>query len=111
MALRISRRVCTLGRPGALGAGTKGSMWNHSASDKSVWYALLMLGTLPSHYLRTPFRTVSQMMFSETQRSDDIKKRGRVSLSVRESQKKGAPVPRQLRTHHQNNYASTFIPF
>src|SRR5215213_4474073 len=59
MALRISRRVCTLGRPGALGAGTKGSMWNHSASDKSVWYALLMLGTLPSHYLRTPFRTVS----------------------------------------------------
>ena len=52
-----------------------------------------------------------QMMFSETQRSDDIKKRGRVSLSVRESQKKGAPVPRQLRTHHQNNYASTFIPF
>src|SRR5215218_2717639 len=51
MALRISRRVCTLGRPGALGAGTKGSMWNHSASDKSVWYALLMLGTLPSHYL------------------------------------------------------------
>src|SRR5215216_1345434 len=59
MALRISRRVCTLGRPRALGAGTKGSMWNHSASDKSVWYALLMLGTLPSHYLRTPFRTVS----------------------------------------------------
>src|SRR5215212_7801228 len=67
MALRISRRVCTLGRPRALGAGTKGSMWNHSASDKSVWYALLMLGTLPSHYLRTPFRTVSEGSFSETQ--------------------------------------------
>src|SRR5215217_2680057 len=66
MALRISRRVCTLGRPRALGAGTKGSMWNHSASDKSVWYALLMLGTLPSHYLRTPFRTVSYTGFSET---------------------------------------------
>src|SRR5215208_6663679 len=66
MALRISRRVCTLGRPRALGAGTKGSMWNHSASDKSVWYALLMLGTLPSHYLRTPFRTVSEELFSET---------------------------------------------
>jgi hypothetical protein len=32
-------------------------------------------------------------MFSETQRSDDIKKRGRVSLSVRESQKK---EPRSL---------------
>ncbi len=27
--------------------------------DKSVWYALLMLGTLPSCSLRTPFRTVS----------------------------------------------------
>src|SRR5215208_6678862 len=66
MALRISRRVCTLGRPRALGAGTKGSMWNHSASDKSVWYALLMLGTLPSPYLRTPFRTVSEGVFSET---------------------------------------------
>src|SRR5215218_5713943 len=66
MALRISRRVCTLGRPRALGAGTKGSMWNHSASDKSVWYALLMLGTLPSPYLRTPFRTVSDGVFSET---------------------------------------------
>src|SRR5215217_543001 len=69
MALRISRRVCTLGRPRALGAGTKGSMWNHSASDKSVWYALLMLGTLPSHYLRTPFRTVSEQEFSETHTS------------------------------------------
>jgi hypothetical protein len=32
---------------------------------KSVWYALLMLGTLPSHYLRTPFRTVSEEEFSE----------------------------------------------
>jgi hypothetical protein len=34
-------------------------MQAHSASDKSVWYALLMLGTLPSQCLRIPFRTVS----------------------------------------------------
>src|ERR671932_149120 len=67
MALRISRGVCTLGRPGALGAGIRGSIWDHSASDKSVWYALLlMLGTLPSHCLRIPFRTVSEGAFSET---------------------------------------------
>ena len=40
-------------------------MQDHSASDKSVWYALLMLGTLPGHWLRTPFRTVSEEDFSE----------------------------------------------
>src|SRR5215216_8198163 len=60
MALRISRKACTLGRPGALGAGIWGSIQDHSASDKSVWYALLMLGTLPSRCLRIPFRTVSR---------------------------------------------------
>src|SRR5215204_3356282 len=59
MASRISRKVCTLGRPGALGTGRWGSIQDHSASDKSVWYALLMLGTLPSHLLQAPFRTVS----------------------------------------------------
>src|SRR5215207_10457078 len=59
MASRISRKVCTLGRPGALGTGRWGSIQDHSASDKSVWYALLMLGTLPSHLLKAPFRTVS----------------------------------------------------
>src|SRR5919107_887093 len=62
MALRISRKVCTLGRPGALGTGRWGSMQDHSASDKSVWYALLMLGTLPSHLLKAPFRTVSERL-------------------------------------------------
>src|SRR5215204_7631630 len=59
MASRISRKVCTLGRSGALGTGRWGSIQDHSASDKSVWYALLMLGTLPSHLLKAPFRTVS----------------------------------------------------
>src|SRR5215207_2686973 len=59
MASRISCKVCTLGQPGALGTGRWGSIQDHSASDKSVWYALLMLGTLPSHLLKAPFRTVS----------------------------------------------------
>src|SRR5215207_4744249 len=59
MALRISRKGCTLGRPVALGVGRWGSIQDHSASDKSVWYALLMLGTLPSRCPRMPFRTVS----------------------------------------------------
>jgi hypothetical protein len=40
-------------------------MQDHSASDKSVWYALLMLSTLPSHLLKTPFRTVSEDEFCE----------------------------------------------
>src|SRR5215210_1403085 len=57
MASRISRKVCTLGRPVALGTGRWGSMQDHSASDKSVWYALLMLGNLPSYSLKLPFRT------------------------------------------------------
>jgi hypothetical protein len=35
-------------------------MQDHSASDKSVWYALLMLGRLPSYFPKTPFRTVSR---------------------------------------------------
>src|SRR5215207_6123221 len=60
MASRISCKVCTLGQPGALGTGRWGSIQDHSASDKSVWYALLMLGTLPSHLLKAPFRTVSR---------------------------------------------------
>jgi hypothetical protein len=66
MALRISLRECTRGRTGAFGVGKWGSMQAHSASDKSVWYALLMLGRVPSYSLKTPFRTVSEGMFSET---------------------------------------------
>src|SRR5215207_7111392 len=65
MASRISCKVCTLGQPGALGTGRWGSIQDHSASDKSVWYALLMLGTLPSHLLKAPFRTVSEDEFCE----------------------------------------------
>src|SRR5829696_336572 len=59
MASRISRVACILGRPVALGAGRWDSRQLHSASERSVWYAFLMLGILPSEYLRTPFQTVS----------------------------------------------------
>src|SRR5215212_7443981 len=59
MASRISRRPWRRGRPSALGAGRWSSKQPHSASERSVWYAVLMLGILPSEYLRTPFQTVS----------------------------------------------------
>src|SRR5215217_8290047 len=59
MAFRISRVVCILGRPLALGGGRWDSRQLHSASERSVWYAFLMLGILPSERLRTPFQTVS----------------------------------------------------
>src|SRR5215213_5777172 len=59
MAFRISRVACILGRPVALGAGRWGSRQLHSASERSLWYAFLMLGILPSCHLRTPFQTVS----------------------------------------------------
>jgi hypothetical protein len=58
-AFRISRVLCILGRPVVLGMGRWGSMKDHSSSERSVWYAFLMLGILPSEYLRTPFQTVS----------------------------------------------------
>src|SRR5215212_9099091 len=60
MAFRISRVVCILGRPVALGVGRWGSRQLHSASERSVWYAFLMLGILPSECLRPPFQTVSR---------------------------------------------------
>src|SRR5215203_2268551 len=59
MAFRISRVVCILGRPVASGRGRWGSRQLHSASERSLWYAFLMLGILPSECLRTPFQTVS----------------------------------------------------
>src|SRR5215203_6092536 len=59
MASRISRVLCSLGRPVALGTGRWGSMQLHSASERSLWYPFLMLGILPSEHLRTPFQTVS----------------------------------------------------
>ncbi len=43
----------------AFGVGRCGSKQVHSASERSVRYALLMLDRIPSQYLRTPFRTVS----------------------------------------------------
>lgn len=40
--------------------GTWGWMQDHSASERSVWYALLIMpGILPGHRIRTPFQTVS----------------------------------------------------
>jgi hypothetical protein len=45
--------------------GDMGLYVGHSAPDKSVWYAPLMLGTLPSRYLRIPFRTVSSTHLGE----------------------------------------------
>jgi hypothetical protein len=42
MALRISRRLWVLGRPYPLGAGRWGSMYFHSASERSVGYLFLM---------------------------------------------------------------------
>src|SRR5215217_6177207 len=73
MASRISRKVCTLGRPGALGTGRWASMQDHSASERSVWYALLMLGRVPSYLLKTPFRTVSEGVFSEVRLQEVLK--------------------------------------
>ena len=45
------------GTPGGFGSRKEGlSRRPHSASDRSVWYAfLMMLGILPSEFLRTPF--------------------------------------------------------
>src|SRR5688500_16355710 len=48
-----------LGRPVAFGAGKWPARQPHSASDRSLWYAFLMLGILPSKCLSTPFQTVS----------------------------------------------------
>ena len=59
MASRISRKVCTLGRPGALGTGRWGSMQDHSSSERSVGYVFLMRARVANHYPTPPFRTVS----------------------------------------------------
>src|SRR5215217_7400396 len=60
MALSISRGLWIGGRPVDFGVGRCGSMQVHSASERSVRYALLMLGRVPSQCLRIPFRTVSR---------------------------------------------------
>lgn len=41
----------------------------HSVSERSVWYACLMLGILPSRGLRTPFQTVT-IGFSKVRQLD-----------------------------------------
>src|SRR4028118_1727241 len=56
----LSRRLCTLGRPGAPGVGKWGSMQDHSASDRSVGYVFLMRARVASQHTTTPFRTVSE---------------------------------------------------
>src|SRR5215218_8695249 len=66
MAFRTSRRVCTLGRPGALGVGMWGSMQDHSSSERSVGYVFLIRARVANYHLTTPFRTVSEGSFSET---------------------------------------------
>src|SRR5215210_3010980 len=60
MAFRTSRRVCTLGRPGALGVGMWGSMQDHSSSERSVGYVFLIRARVANYHLTTPFRTVSK---------------------------------------------------
>src|SRR5215217_7879467 len=41
--------------------GRWGSRQDHSALERSLWYAFLMLGILPSERPRTPFQTVSTL--------------------------------------------------
>jgi hypothetical protein len=55
-ASRISRKGCTLGRPEALGMGRWGSIRAHSASERSVWYALLT--SCPVSYRATTSRSL-----------------------------------------------------
>jgi hypothetical protein len=62
-------------------------MQDHSASDKSVWYALLMLGRLPTYPLKAPFRTVSEGEFSEV-RLNGVLKKVSVGAWVREERRR-----------------------
>jgi hypothetical protein len=55
----LTRRGWIRGGPLALGVGRWDSRQLHWASERSLWYAFLMLGILPSECLRTPFQTVS----------------------------------------------------
>jgi hypothetical protein len=59
MASRISRRLWALGRPCPLGAGMWGSMYFHSASERSVGYLFLIPARVANHHPRTTFHTVS----------------------------------------------------
>ncbi len=61
-------------------------MQAHSASGKSVWYAFLMLDTLPSHRFKTPFRTVSPQLLTSfldaKQKYDEERDEDRESAST-----------------------------
>ena len=59
MASRMSRRLWVLGRPCPLGVGRGGSMYFHSASDRSVGYLFLIPAKVAKYRPRTPFHTVS----------------------------------------------------
>src|SRR5215212_4122344 len=48
-----------LGTSGSFRCGQVSFEELHSASDRSLWYAFLMLGILPSEHFRTSFQTVS----------------------------------------------------
>jgi hypothetical protein len=55
MAFKISRRLWVLGRPCPLGAGTWGSMYFHSASDRTVdilGRLVLTVSSLAAGYLQ-----------------------------------------------------------
>src|SRR3954447_10553783 len=59
MAFKISRRSWVLGRPCPVCVGMWGSMYFHSASDRSVGYLFLMRARVAKHPPRTTFHTAS----------------------------------------------------
>src|SRR4051812_22189667 len=66
------------GTPGGFGSRKEGlSRRPHSASDRSLWYAFLMLlGILPSEFLRTPFQTVSRNCLKSPEGASNVASQG-----------------------------------
>src|SRR3712207_8587715 len=92
MASRISRKECTRGRPVPAWVGRYGSRQVNSTSERSVGYALLiMLGSVPSHRLKTTFRTVSPGTWV-----NKGKKEGRGAATYTVTLQSQAPPPRSL---------------
>ena len=59
-------QVVQPGTPGGFGGGEVGLYAGPLGIGKvGLWYALLMLGRVPSHPLKAPFRTVSEGVFCE----------------------------------------------
>jgi hypothetical protein len=81
--------LCVLGRPVALGTGSWGSRKDHSSSERSLWYAFLKLGILPSECLSTPFQTVSGR---SSQDSPSMHSGEYQALGVEESKLNSMPV-------------------